>query len=437
MVIGSCSYEVWQGDLRVGVRYMVTRLISYAKRYVGQWAVVRLVRCYFSVDIVHVIMSHTLLESKPLDSSLQRREEHMAIGSCSYEVWQGNLRARLISYAKRHVGQWVVVRCYFSVDIVHVIMSHTLLESKPLDSSLQVGVYDTLELRDGGSHYLGKGVSKAVDDVNSIIGPALIGKGTNYPKSHYPLEGILLRGEVQLMVDRRKYIVTMEEEESFRTVISTIRVPDYVVNSEPDKEDDEVDNEDDDKDASKEKEDKLVDDMEKHRVKNSDDRAKNNKEEAEKMKEHGFNGRHQSGLENEPAHEKQAVQGDMPIGIPITVESSTEESSNSAHGLVSFVQDSQSPINEECLDYANSRGQDQNAEIRLGDKHEQGEDSENAANFQMQCDSNISIRASQVHGINLHMKFSHLSNSHFWGWLRVFGRYDGTDRNLVQLWGFS
>ncbi|KAG5540446.1 hypothetical protein RHGRI_020602 [Rhododendron griersonianum] len=181
----------------------------------------------------------------------------------------------------------------------------------------------------------------------------------------------------------------MEEEESFRTVISTIRVPDYVVNSEPDKEDDEVDNEDDDKDASKEKEDKLVDDMEKHRVKNSDDRAKNNKEEAEKMKEHGFNGRHQSGLENEPAHEKQAVQGDMPIGIPITVESSTEESSNSAHGLVSFVQDSQSPINEECLDYANSRGQDQNAEIRLGDKHEQGEDSENAANFQMQCDSNI------------------------------------------------
>lgn len=113
-----------------------------------------------------------------------------------------------------------------------------------------------------------------------------------------------IRGEVQLMVDRRKYIVTMEEEESYRTVISTIRVPDYVVNSEPDKEDDEVDNEDDDKDASNEKEDKLVDDMEKHRVKNSDDRAKNNKEEAEKMKEHGFNGRHQSGLENEPAHEK-------------------------------------------------------------------------------------------------------------------------------------
>ncbi|RZC48775.1 hypothetical protein C5167_017200 [Papaver somniferum] len=38
------------------------------------------------------------------------------------------------------------------------------------------GVYEALELRDGGSEYLGKGVSKAVDNVNSIIGPALIGK---------------------------------------------------------------------------------------------------------------------------------------------------------------------------------------------------------------------------------------------------------------------
>jgi enolase len=33
-----------------------------------------------------------------------------------------------------------------------------------------------LELRDGGSDYLGKGVLKAVNNVNSIIGPAIIGK---------------------------------------------------------------------------------------------------------------------------------------------------------------------------------------------------------------------------------------------------------------------
>ncbi|RVX11984.1 Enolase 2 [Vitis vinifera] len=39
-----------------------------------------------------------------------------------------------------------------------------------------LGIYEALELRDGGSDYLGKGVSKAVANVNTIIGPALIGK---------------------------------------------------------------------------------------------------------------------------------------------------------------------------------------------------------------------------------------------------------------------
>uniref|UniRef100_A0A0E0CY17 phosphopyruvate hydratase n=1 Tax=Oryza meridionalis TaxID=40149 RepID=A0A0E0CY17_9ORYZ len=43
-------------------------------------------------------------------------------------------------------------------------------------SGASTGVYEALELRDGGSDYLGKGVLKAVDNVNSIIGPALIGK---------------------------------------------------------------------------------------------------------------------------------------------------------------------------------------------------------------------------------------------------------------------
>ncbi|KAJ8534018.1 hypothetical protein K7X08_007342 [Anisodus acutangulus] len=38
------------------------------------------------------------------------------------------------------------------------------------------GIYEALELRDGGSDYLGKGVSKAVNNVNSIIAPSLIGK---------------------------------------------------------------------------------------------------------------------------------------------------------------------------------------------------------------------------------------------------------------------
>ncbi|KAJ6817197.1 enolase [Iris pallida] len=43
-------------------------------------------------------------------------------------------------------------------------------------SGASTGVYEALELRDGGSDYLGKGVSKAVENVNAIIGPALVGK---------------------------------------------------------------------------------------------------------------------------------------------------------------------------------------------------------------------------------------------------------------------
>ncbi|CAN8307700.1 unnamed protein product [Cochlearia groenlandica] len=39
-----------------------------------------------------------------------------------------------------------------------------------------IGICEALELRDGGSDYLGKGVSKAVGNVNLIIGPTLIGK---------------------------------------------------------------------------------------------------------------------------------------------------------------------------------------------------------------------------------------------------------------------
>lgn len=42
-------------------------------------------------------------------------------------------------------------------------------------SGASTGVYEALELRDGGSDYMGKGVLKAVENVNRIIGPALIG----------------------------------------------------------------------------------------------------------------------------------------------------------------------------------------------------------------------------------------------------------------------
>lgn len=43
-------------------------------------------------------------------------------------------------------------------------------------SGASTGALEAVELRDGGSDYMGKGVTKAVDNVNEVIGPALMGK---------------------------------------------------------------------------------------------------------------------------------------------------------------------------------------------------------------------------------------------------------------------
>ncbi|XP_073157384.1 enolase [Henckelia pumila] len=59
---------------------------------------------------------------------------------------------------------------------VDVILSNGTCSRAAVPSGASTGIYEALELRDGGSDYLGKGVLKAVNNVNSIIGPALIGK---------------------------------------------------------------------------------------------------------------------------------------------------------------------------------------------------------------------------------------------------------------------
>ncbi|MCD7449302.1 Enolase [Datura stramonium] len=59
---------------------------------------------------------------------------------------------------------------------VDVHLSNGVWARAAVPSGASTGIYEALELRDGGSDYLGKGVSKAVNNVNSIIGPALIGK---------------------------------------------------------------------------------------------------------------------------------------------------------------------------------------------------------------------------------------------------------------------
>ncbi|PIA49970.1 hypothetical protein AQUCO_01300600v1 [Aquilegia coerulea] len=59
---------------------------------------------------------------------------------------------------------------------VDITLSDGTLARAAVPSGASTGIYEALELRDGGSDYLGKGVSKAVQNVNAIIGPALIGK---------------------------------------------------------------------------------------------------------------------------------------------------------------------------------------------------------------------------------------------------------------------
>ena len=43
-------------------------------------------------------------------------------------------------------------------------------------SGASTGIYEALEMRDGGSTYHGKGVGNAVNNVNNRIAPALVGK---------------------------------------------------------------------------------------------------------------------------------------------------------------------------------------------------------------------------------------------------------------------
>lgn len=56
-------------------------------------------------------------------------------------------------------------------------------------SGASTGIYEAVELRDGGSRYLGKGCLKAVENVNSVLGPAMIGKD---PSEQNALDQLML-----------------------------------------------------------------------------------------------------------------------------------------------------------------------------------------------------------------------------------------------------
>ncbi|KAG5546852.1 hypothetical protein RHGRI_018878 [Rhododendron griersonianum] len=181
----------------------------------------------------------------------------------------------------------------------------------------------------------------------------------------------------------------VEEEDTFRTVSSKGQAS----NSEVEEEDDYVEDTDDDRDANSKKEENPMDDMENQKNKSSDDRAKNKEEEDVKSDNRDINGSHQHGLEEEPDLEKTPIQ-EKTVG-----ESRNEESFNSIHGLESIVQDSQSPLIEECVESANHCSQIQNREAQQGKNQEQVKEKERVNDVgtnPVTWDSNVILRPSQV-----------------------------------------
>lgn len=55
------------------------------------------------------------------------------------------------------------------------VMTDDGLFRASVPSGASTGAYEAVELRDGGSRYLGKGVLKACQNVNDILGPAVVG----------------------------------------------------------------------------------------------------------------------------------------------------------------------------------------------------------------------------------------------------------------------
>lgn len=58
---------------------------------------------------------------------------------------------------------------------VEVWLDNGIVEHASVPSGASTGTFEAVELRDGGSRYGGKGVMKAVENVNTVIEPALIG----------------------------------------------------------------------------------------------------------------------------------------------------------------------------------------------------------------------------------------------------------------------
>ncbi|KAG5550627.1 hypothetical protein RHGRI_015539 [Rhododendron griersonianum] len=123
-------------------------------------------------------------------------------------------------------------------------------------------------------------------------------------------------------------------------------------------------------DASKINSRKPVDDMESQGNEVFGDRAKISEEETGKVETNYINGSHQSELEKEPAAHGRSERGKHNENFD-SCDNINEVSTNSDHGLDSIVQDSQSPVVEDCVESVQKNTQAQNAEFYLDGNQDQ------------------------------------------------------------------
>lgn len=76
---------------------------------------------------------------------------------------------------------------------VDVITENGILGRAAVPSGASTGEHEAVELRDGGSDYMGKGVSKAVDNVNNILAEELLGSSV-FDQNHIDQTMIELDG---------------------------------------------------------------------------------------------------------------------------------------------------------------------------------------------------------------------------------------------------
>lgn len=57
-----------------------------------------------------------------------------------------------------------------------VLLNNGIMGRGTVPSGASTGTREALELRDGGSRYMGKGVPKAVNNVEQFLGPILVGR---------------------------------------------------------------------------------------------------------------------------------------------------------------------------------------------------------------------------------------------------------------------